>query len=276
MSACELPFPCRALVGFALLASVLGVPVASASSGLPAPDLSTPSLPKTASPQPVAPSVPQPQVEAPTAPHVPAVEAPAGVPGPSPNSSGPVSGPSDGLAKKASGSGVDLPAAAAMEGGTNRSTGTSMREAHQTTASARGGEGNVGRPGVSPPDPAAGSLQPAQVAPALAAYVWPAIALDPAVLFRALQGRWEAATSLLLAGVPDLLSGLAAVGGPDRAKGAPERPASVNPTQGDSRSIQPPSGGEIPLLLFIAFCAALALLIFTLRREFRAMHRRPL
>jgi hypothetical protein len=198
------------------------------------------------------------------------------VPAAAPDLPKPVSGPSDALTKNGSGASVDLPAATEMGSGTKRSEGTSMGKGHRTTVPARGGEEGPVRRGVSSPGGEAGSLEPAEVAPALLAYVWPAIALDPAELFRALQGRWEAVTSLLVGGVPDLISGLAEVGGQDHAGGSSESPASANPTPGDSRSFSPASGGEIPILLFIAFCAGLALLIFTLKREFRSMHRRPL
>ena len=277
MLAGGLSLRCRNVVGLALIASALAAaPAVAAVPDLPVPDTSAPSLPDVAPPQPSADSPRQSEVEVPSTPHVPAVEAPIGVTGPVPDSPGPVSGPSDSLSKNGSGSRVDLPEATGMGTGANGSDGSPREEAHQTTVPARGGEEGSARPGVSSPSGGAGSLEPAKVAPALLAYVWPAIALDPAELFRALQGRWDVVTSLLVTGAPDLLSGLAEVGGVDRAGESSEPPANVDPTPGDSRSFSPASGGEIPILLFIAFCAALALLIYTLKREFRSMHRRPL
>jgi hypothetical protein len=237
-------------------------------------DVPTPSLPSSVPPPPSVTTVPQEQVKVPTVPYVPAVKAPvASVPGTAPNPTPPVSVPSDDSAK-ASSPGVDLPAAREMASGAKGSAGIPTQEAHQTTILDRSGGEGAGRHGVSPSGSRADSLESAKAAPRLLAYVWPAITLPAAELLRALQPQWEAATSLPVPGVPDLLSGLARVIGADRAAATPERPAALNPTPVDSRDTRLPSGEAISFLVFLGPCLALvALLVFTLRREFRAMHR---
>jgi len=267
------PLRCGAFVG-AVLITAFGAPVASATPGLPVIDGPTPSLPSSVPPQPSVTTVPQEQVQVPTVPHVPAVKAPvASAPGTAPNPTPPGSVPSDDSTKPSS-PGVHLPAASEIASGTKRSAGISTPEAHQPTILDRSGGEGADRHRASPSGSRAGSLESAKAAPRLLAYVWPAIALPAGELLRALQTQWEAATSLPVPGVPDLLSKLAGVGGADRAAATPERPAALNPSPADSRDTRLPSGGAISFLVFIGSCLALvALLIFTLTREFRAMRR---
>lgn len=267
------------IVGAALIALILGAPFASASPpippipsvGIPAP----PSLPSAPPPQPSVPTAPPVQVEVPTVPQVPVVKAAtAKVDGTTPDSSHLAPG-SSGDSTKASSPGVDLPAVDAIESRTEGGVGASTEEAHRTATAARG-KGSAGD-GALPSGAPADSLESARAAPLLLAYVWPAIALGPVAqkLLRALQEQWEIATSLAVSDVPRLLSGSAGAGGADRAARPSERAAASNPSPGDSRGIQLPSGGAISLLVFIISGAALmALLIYTVRREFRATHYR--
>ncbi len=300
MSVCDIhraPFALKAalrwgipVAGAVLIAAILGAPSASAAPLLPAGLLpagagsSPPSLPSNPLPQPVVPTAPPVQVEVPTVPPVhievptapqgPVVKTPsANVGGTTPTSPHLVPAPSGG-SSQASTPDIDLPAVNEIEGGGNRSVGIATDEAPRTAASARN-EGSGSR-GVPPAGIRAGSLESAQVAPQLLAYIWPAIALDSGQeLLRTLQAGWETVTSLSLSDVPGVGSGSLAVRGIDRVGGPFQRSALSNPSPGDSRSIRLPSGAEIPLLVFIISCAALmALLVFTLRREFRATHYR--
>lgn len=295
---------CRiSLVGTVLAVSILAAPatspgkaldapgaVVSAVTGIPAQSLPSVSLP---SPPPAVPVPPQAPVEVPPPPQLPAVKAPApavpqipavkvptpSVPGTTPSSSHSVPTPSTssaevGASGGSSSVGEDATATKGFSGG-------SAEAAPQTPAPSpgRGGEGwgsrdtrRTGTEGVS--------VDPARAAPlrVFFAYVWPAIALGPAgQLLGALQAQWERVTQLSVADVSRLLVGLTGVAGESGVAGVSERSAGSDPSPADARTLPVPSGGEISLLVFIIACAALAaLLVFTLRREFRSMHRWPL
>jgi hypothetical protein len=262
------------LAGAVLIASILGVPSASAAPLEKAADavgpvvppltaISPPSLPSRTPPQLPA-SAAEAPVKAPAAPRVPPVTAPTGeVRATTPNSS-------------ASGPGVDPSSIDEIASGAFGSAGTSTEEAQQAASARSGGGRGSGRHGVPPSGIEAGSIESATLAPPrlLLAYVWPAIALGSAgELLGALQARWEAATSLPVSDVPRLLPGLT---GAAHVAGLSAR-STPNPSSADSRDIRIPSGGAISLLvLIVAGAALMALLVFTLRREFRSMHRWPL
>lgn len=273
---CGISFIATVLISLAIVApSAAAIPVGPVEIETPAPSGETPpSVPSVPQVQAEAPSVPPVQVEVPAAPQGAAVKAPsADVRVTTPNSSHSASAPSGGPTK-ASSTGADLPEVDEVVGGTKGSAGPSTETAHQAAPSAHNLRGSRG----VPPGVRAGSLESAKVAPALLAYVWPAFSLGPAgELLRTLQARLEAAISLPAVDVPRLLLGLAGVSGAGPAAEPSKSSTSSNPSPRDSRGIWFPSGGEISLFVFLVACAALmALLIFTLRRELRAMHRWPL
>lgn len=290
------------LASIVLIASVFGAPSASAGlpgkaagaagsvvppvTGTPAP----PSLPNAVPPHASAPAAPKAPVEVPTLPPAPAKPSPAPqtppvkAPKTTPISPHPVPAPSGGSTKP-SGHGVDLPPVGEMAG-TRESAGPATSPTaggRQTVASARAGAGrDSSSHRATPPGIEAGSLESAKVAPLrrLLAYVWPAIPLGPAWrLLATLQAGWEATASFAISDVPWLLSGLTGVAGAGGVAGISEHSATSNPSPGDSTGGGPwvLDGGEISLLAFLVSCAALiALLLFTVRRELRAMYRRSL
>jgi hypothetical protein len=271
-----------ALAGTVLIASVFGASSAPATSLGEAADTVESAVPPVAgTPSPPLPSAAPPQTPVPTAPQAPPVELPTVEgSGTTPNSSHLVPAPSSGATKDSS-TGVDLPSVHEVTSGTGEpagaTTSTSTEGVQQTPASARNGVGNgsgshgaTTRPGI----------ESAKAAPLrrLLAYVWPAIALGPVgKLLARLQARWEAATSLSVADVARLLSGLTGVAGSGGAAGFSEHSAIPNPSPPDSTGIWVPDNGEISLLVLIVLCAALmALLVFTVGRELRSMYRSSL
>lgn len=264
-------------------------PVGAAAPEIRAP---TPSLPSvTPPPQPAVPT-PPPRApgEVPSTPQVPAIKAPSPkAPGTAPNSSRPVPVPahSSGSATPRSGSGVDPPSVNDLVSGTKGSSGGPTEAADREAPSVRSrgsagsddGNGSGGH-GVLRAGVGAGSVDPAQAAPlrVLFAYVWPAIALGPVgELLGMLPARGEVALSLPVSDIPRrLLSGLTGVSEEARVAGLSARSVSSDPPPGDSRGLPIPSGSEISFLVAIIACTALmALLAFTIRREFRSMHRWP-
>ncbi len=312
---CRISFA-RAILAVSILglaAAPLGTAVDVAGAALPPVSVpATPSLPKVPTPPslpPVVPTPPQAPVEVPTPPQVPAVKVPTppqvpavkgptpavpqipAVKAPTPSVPGTKPGPSHPVPTLSnSPAGVGAPGVDSSSVGetanlTKGSSGGSAEAAYQTSASPlSGGEGS-GSHGTRRTGTDAASIDPVRAAPlrVFFAYVWPAIALGPVgKLVGALQAQWERVTSLSVADVSRLLVGLTGAAGGWNVAGLSERSASSdpspgNPSPGDARTLPVPSGGEISLLVFIIVCAALAaLLVFTLRREFRSMHRWPL
>jgi hypothetical protein len=296
-----------ALAGAVLVASVLGVPSASAIPGVPsapaippgkapsaveavAPPVtrpSAPSLPSAAPPQAPVPAVPKgPPGTSPALPTPPAgVPSIAKAPGAPPNSSHSVrAAPSD-RSSGASGRSVDLPSASQVTSGTKelagRAASTSTEQPQRLVPSTRGGVGEgpgshgAGRSGIG-----ADAVEPAKPAsPArFLARVWPAIALGPVErLLAMLQMPREAAASLPISDIPRLLLGVTELTGTSSDAGGPEHSASSNPPPRDSTGTWVPDGSEISLFVLIAFFAALtALLVLTVRRELGSTHRWPL
>jgi hypothetical protein len=293
------------LAGAVLVASIFGVPSASATplgqaAGAggsvvpPATEAAPPSLPSASPPQTPVPPAPQAPVKVPTAPRAPVETSPAPQappvktptvkgPGAAPNFSHLVGAPPSGSTKVSS-PGVDLPSVHEIAGSTKEPAGTAMstsREVQQTAASASNGVGTgSGNDGATRLGIGAGSVESAKAAPPrrFFAYVWPAIALGPVGKQLAkLQARWRAATSLPVADIARLLSGLTGVTGLGSAVGFSEHSAISNPPRADSTDIWVPDGGEISLLALVISCAALmALLVFTVGRELRSIYRWPL
>jgi hypothetical protein len=294
------------LAGVLLAASVSAAPAMSAvgvtgptgplGSVVPpkAPKVSAPAVPEV----PVkVPTLPPGQGKAPKAPKVPAapqtspagtaaVHAPARPPS-SPQGAPVPSGRPGGTPDP----GVDLPSAPAVTGvetgsvGTSTSPGTSTVGAQSPDATARGrADGGSGERAAAPPGVKAGSIASAKAAPlrSLVAYVWPAIALGPGVgkLLTTLEAQWQAVASLPAAGATRLLLRLARAVRVSGAADVPgQGPAALNPPRGDPQGLRIPAGSEVSsfVLIPIVLCAmAMALLVVTLRRELRSMHRWPL
>jgi hypothetical protein len=182
-----------------------------------------------------------------------------------------------------------LPSANETANGTKKQAGvptsTSTGESGQAAAPARNGpvRDSVNH-GAAHPGEGAGSADSAKVESAkaaplgrLLARVWPAIALGPAgKLLTTLGARLEAATSLPASGLPRLLSGLAGAAGAGGVAGRSAHSATPNSSPGDSTGIPVPGSREISFLVLVILCTALmALLVFAVRRELRAMYRWP-
>jgi hypothetical protein len=296
--AAKLSFRCRVSLAGAVLIAVailFAIPVGTAAGAVGSvvptvTETSAPSLPSATSPQIPVPAAPQVPVKVPTVPQVPAEASPApqapSVKVPKTTQSSPHLAPAPpGGSTKPSGPGVDLPSvneiASHTKGSAGTATGAPAVGVQQTAAAARNGvDSGSGSHSTRGPGIEAGSVESAKVAPLqrLLAYVWPAIALGPAWnLLMTLQPPWEAVTSLEISDVPRLLAELAKAIGAGGVAGISEHSATSNLSPADSTGIWVPDGGEISLFLFIVLCAALvALVVFTVRRELRSMHRWPL
>ena len=265
--------------GPVLIALLVGVPAAAADTtgsviGAPPP----PSLPSLQPP--AAPPVPVETSPAPAAP----VPAPRAAPVRAPTAQGPGTTPSSsyvvapsGNSGRASSPGVGSLSVDGVAGGTMESaaTGTGTTKGAQRSGSTGSGSGGHRSTRAIGAD----SVKSAQAAPLrrFLAYVWPAIALGPTgpagTLLEVLLMQPAAANFASILDSPRLL--LAATGVADAARvGGLVHSDGPTPAPGDSRGLGIPDGGEISLFVLLLTCVALmALLLFTLRRELRAMHR---
>ena len=275
------------LAGVLLVMSAFGVASASASLAGHATDAvervvspvtgaSPPSLPSSPPPQPSGSTPPRSPVKVPAVPPVPSVP-PVKAPSATAPDSSHLAPASSGGPTKVSTPGARLPPPGEVTGGASGAGSGSPGEANRVAPSAQGGGDEAsGSRGVPRPGAGAGSVESAEPAPLplLRAYVWPAIALGPAgELVEALLARLEAATSPAVSSLSRLLSGQLGVAGADRAGGPSQSSAVSNPPPKDSRDFPVPSGGQVPLLVFIIGCAALmAWLGFALKREARSTH----
>ncbi len=292
-------------VGVVLFASILGICAlllanvdvgkafvpAGAEGAVPALPQATPPPPPVVPSPPQVPTPPQAPVQIPSGPQVPAGQAPTVEPprtSPHPSRSVHLPAP-DGAAETPS-SGVDLPSAVETAGATRRfssdSTGQSHQPVgsteptHQAASSPRSSDGGGSGDALIPRARSeAGWIESARPAPlrVFFAYVWPAVALEAAKdLLAALQARLGIPTSRPASNGSAPSSGLNGVIEEGRVAGLSARSASPDPGSGDGRGLSVPFGGAIPTLAAIVACAALmALVAFTLGREFRSMPRWP-
>jgi hypothetical protein len=235
--------------------------------------------PLPAPPQPPV-EVPRLPVEPPSAGTLPAGKAPAAKPEPVPAAPEP-----SGNANRASGRGGDAAAVAPPAGRAEEVSGAvapteGASGATRPSSSGRDDEGGL------PPERRApgrgleqGSIEPARVAPLprLLAYVWPAIALGPAAEALAeLEGPWRESMPLSLPALPRALASL--VGPIDEAAGVAglaERSPTSSPPPDGSPALPFPNGDRASLLvLIVSGMALLALVLYAVRRELRAMHTR--
>jgi outer membrane biosynthesis protein TonB len=301
------------LVGAVLIASIFAIPSASASPlenaadhvksvvsqvpGTPGPPPAVPSTPPSLPTPPPAPSAPQ-NTPSPTPPKPPKLPSPpkppAEVPAAPQNPRGTAgvnateagsttSGSAAAHGSAGSGASVDLPTVGTADGtgrpaamATNPAAGGASRPAAST------GDGSGEVPGgPAPSGLEAGSVGSARVAPLRhwIAYVWPAFPVGRVATLLAsfLSGDVAAATSLLISGVPQLLSDLGDSGpgyGPRNVAELSKHSEISNPPAADSPDLWIADGERVAPLIFIVLAAALmALLGFTLRRELRAMRR---
>jgi hypothetical protein len=257
--------------GAVLIASVLWV----ASANAAVLDGATDAVESAAPPQAPAPAAPPVQVEIPAVPRAP-VEA---LPGPQvPAVQAPVNEAGGATAIPHRASVPSKPPANEIASGEKEPSHSARSASHgETSIAAPSGVGKrPGKRGAAPHGVEGVSVESAKEAPLRGwlAYVWPAVALGSiGKLLVVLQARWETAPALPATDIPRFHLEQAGATEMNGVAGLSEHSTSSNSPPGNSTDSWDPGSGISIFVLLVACAAPIAVLVFSVRRELRSMHR---